>query len=139
MCGYEDPVEALIERMGSHDIYGAELIPVRNTPEIVEKYVTTWREAGIFVMVGTEHNTQERIPVAPTCLHGVPLSDTVADITWEGTCVVAAHQHLKQQGEAGYVDGNGKLNPTFPDAESRIRYFAEMGAELIYEATGTVR
>jgi hypothetical protein len=139
ICGYEDPVEDLIERMGSHDIYGAELIPVRNTPEVVEKYVKTWRAAGIFVMVGTEHNTQERIPVAPTCLKGVPLSEDVKDITWEGTCIVAAHQHLKQQGQPGYVDGSGALNPGFPDAETRLRYFAEMGAELIYEATGTVR
>ena len=139
ICGYEDPVEDLIERMAGHDIYGAELIPVRNTPEVVEKYVKTWREAGIFVMVGTEHNTQERIPVAPTCLNSVPLSDDVMDITWEGTCIVAAHQHLMQQGKAGYVDGNGKLNPTFPDAETRMRYFAEMGEELLFEATGTAR
>jgi hypothetical protein len=139
MCGYEDPVEDLIERMGSHDIYGAELIPVRNTPEVVERYVRAWRSAGMFVMVGTEHNTQERIPVAPTCLDGAPLSDEVLDITWEGTCIVAAHQYLKQRGEAGYVDPAGALNPGFPDAETRMRYFAEMGAELIYEATGTVR
>ena len=139
MCGYEDPVEDLIERMGSHDIYGAELIPVRNSPQIVERYVRAWRAAGIFVLVGTEHNTQERIPVAPTCLHSVPLSDEVKDITWEGTCIVTAHQHLMQQGQAGYVDSSGALNPGFPDAENRIRYFAEMGAELIYEATGTVR
>lgn len=139
ICGYEDPVEDLIARMGSHDIYGAELIPVRNTPEVVERYVKTWRDAGIFVMVGTEHNTQERIPVAPTCLGGVPLSDEVAAIAWEGTCVVAAHQHLAQRGEAGYVDRSGKLNPTFPDAETRLRYFAELGEDLLFEATGTVR
>ena len=25
-------------------------------------------------------------------------------ICWEGTCVVAAHQHLRQQGQPGYVD-----------------------------------
>jgi hypothetical protein len=139
ICGYEDPVEDLIERMAGHDIYGAELIPVRNTPEVVDKYVKTWRDAGIFVMVGTEHNTQERIPVAPTCLHSVELSDDVKDITWEGTCVVAAHQHLMQQGKTGYADVEGVLNPTFPDAETRIRYFAEMGEELLYEATGTTR
>ncbi len=139
ICGYEDPVEDLIERMAGHDIYGAELIPVRNTPEVVEKYVKTWREAGIFVMVGTEHNTQERIPVAPTCLNSVPLSDDVMDITWEGTCIVAAHQHLMQEGKAGYVDAAGKLNPTFPDAETRMRYFAEMGEDLLFEATGTAR
>jgi hypothetical protein len=139
MCGYEDPVADLIERMTGHDIFGAELIPVRNTPAVVDRYVRAWRDAGIFVMVGTEHNTQARIPVEPTCLHGVELSDAVKDITWEGTCVVAAHQHLKQQGQAGYADAEGKLNPTFPDAETRIRYFAELGETLLYEATGTAR
>jgi hypothetical protein len=139
ICGYEDPVEDLIERMGSHDIYGAELIPVRNTPAVVERYVKTWREAGIFVMVGTEHNTQERIPVEPTCLDGVPLSDEVKAITWEGTCIVAAHQHLKQRGEAGYVDETGRLDPGFPGPEPRLRYFAEMGEELLYEATRSAR
>ena len=139
ICGYEDPVGNLIERMGSHEIFGAELIPVRNTPQIVEKYVKSWRDAGIFVMVGTEHNTQERIPVAPTCLNGVPLSDEVKAITWEGTCIVAAHQHLRQRGQAGYVDQTGALNPTFPDAGTRIRYFAEMGEALLFEATGTTR
>lgn len=139
ICGYEDPVEDLIERMGSHDIYGAELIPVRNTPAVVERYVKTWREAGIFVMVGTEHNTQERIPLEPTCLDGVPLSDEVRATTWEGTCIVAAHQHLKQRGEAGYVDETGQLNPGFPGPEPRLRYFAEMGEELLYEATRSAR
>lgn len=139
ICGYEDPVADLIERILAQDIYGAELIPVRNTPQVVDAYVKAWRDAGIFAMVGTEHNTQERIPVAPTCLDGVPLSPTVRDITWEGTCIVAAHQHLRQLGKAGYVDRRGKLNPTFPDGETRIRYFAELGEELLIEATGIAR
>jgi len=139
ICGYEDPVEDLIERMGDHHIYGAELVTVRNTTECVDHYVKSWRDAGIFVTAGTEHNTLDRIPVEPTCVEGIPVSEASKDITWEGVCVVAAHQHQKQQGEAGYVDETGALNPGFPDAETRIRYFAEMGAELIYEATGTVR
>jgi hypothetical protein len=134
ICGYEDPVEDLIERMGSHDIYGAELIPVRNTPAVIGRYVKAWRAAGIFVLVGTEHNTQERIPMSPTSLGGAPLSDEVLDITWEGTCIVTAHQHLRRQGQPGYVDGAGKLNPSFPDGESRIRWFAELGSELIHAA-----
>jgi hypothetical protein len=133
ICGFEDPVEALIERILSYGIYGAELIPVRNTPAIVDRYVKAWRDAGIFAMVGTEHNTQERIPVGPTCLKGVPLSPEVLDITWEGTCIVAAHQHLRQRGEAGYVDGDGRLNPTFPDGETRLRYFAELGEHVLVE------
>ena len=139
VCGYEDPVEDLIERMGRHDIYGAELVTGRNTPECVDKYVNAWRDAGIFVTAGTEHNTLERIPVDPTCVNDIPISEASRDIFWEGVCVVAAHQHRKQQGEQGYVDETGALDPGFPDGETRIRYYAEMGAELIYEATGTAR
>lgn len=139
ICGYEDPVEDLVERLGRRDIYGAELVTVRNTPECVDRYVKAWRDAGIFVTAGTEHNTLDRIPVDPTCVGGIPISEASRDVFWEGVCVVAAHQHLKQQGQAGYVDASGALNPGFPDAENRIRYFAEMGAELIYAATGTTR
>jgi hypothetical protein len=139
ICGYEDPVEDLIERMLEHRIYGAELIPNRNSPECVEEYVTAWRSAGIFVMLGTEHNTQERIPVTPACRRGVPVPPRMMDIAWEGTCIVAAQQHLAQQGEAGYVDRTGALNPTFPDAETRLRYFAELGEELLHDAVRTAR
>jgi hypothetical protein len=139
ICGFEDPVSALIERIGGHGIHGAELIPVRNRPEVVDEYVTAFRAAGIFVLVGTEHNTQERIPVAPTCLGGVPLSEEVQRITWEGTCIVAAHQHLRHRDEPGYVDGGGRLNPTFPDGETRIRWFAQLGEELLLEAAGVAR
>jgi hypothetical protein len=134
ICGFEDPVEALIERILGYGIHGAELIPVRNTPAIVDRYVKAWRDAGIFATVGTEHNTQERIPVGPTCLDGVPLSAEVQDICWEGTCIVAAHQHLRSRGEPGYVDGDGHLNPTFPDGESRLRWFAELGEHVLVEA-----
>ncbi len=134
ICGFEDPVEDLIERILGYGIHGAELIPIRNTPEVVERYVKAWRAAGIFAMVGTEHNTQERIPVGPTCLQGVPLSPEVLDICWEGTCIVAAHQHLRQQDQPGYVDGEGRLNPTFPDGETRMAYFAQLGEHVLVEA-----
>jgi hypothetical protein len=134
ICGFEDPVEDLIERILGYGIHGAELIPIRNTPQVVDRYIRAWRDAGIFAMVGTEHNTQERIPVGPTCLDGVPLSPEVLDICWEGTCIVAAHQHLRAAGEPGYVDREGALNPTFPDGESRIRYFAELGEHVLVDA-----
>ena len=134
ICGFEAPVDALIERILGYGIYGAELIPVRNTPRVVDEYVTAWRDAGIFVMVGTEHNTQERIPVEPACQGGVPLSPTVRDICWEGTCIAAAHQHRRASGQAGYVDREGRLDPGFPDGETRMRWYAELGEEILVEA-----
>jgi hypothetical protein len=134
ICGYEAPSSALVERVLGHGIPGAELIPIRNTPAVVDEYISVFRDAGLFVLVGTEHNTQERIPLAPACLGGVPLSPRVLDICWEGTCVVAAHQHLRATGQAGFVDGDGRLNPGFPDGEARLRWFAELGEQVIVDA-----
>jgi hypothetical protein len=97
----------------------------------VDAYVSSFRESGIVVMAGTEHNTRARIPLEPRCVDGTLPSPAARAAFWEATCVVAAHQHLRATGKPGYVDGEGRLNPGFPDGASRVRWFAEMGAELI--------
>jgi hypothetical protein len=71
------------------------------------------------------------IPLAPMALGGEPLSDASIEAFWEGTCVVAAHQHLLTSGESGYVDGSGQLVAGFADDEARIRWFYKTGADLI--------
>jgi hypothetical protein len=134
VCGWEDPPSALVTRLGARGVHAAELIPGRNQPEVVDAYVAAYREAGILVLAGTEHNTRDRIPLEPRCVDGSLPSARARAAFWEATCVVAAHQHLRAAGRPGYVDGKGRLNPGFPDGESRIRWFAELGAELI-EAT----
>lgn len=124
------PVE-LAERILARGFHVAELIPNRNAPAVVDAYTRTWREAGIIVTAGTEHNTRVRIPLEPVCVDRSPLTDSVSTTVWEGTCVAVAHQHLRARGEPGYADRDGRLNPGFPDAETRIRWFAEQGDELI--------
>jgi hypothetical protein len=131
VSAWEDGPAELADRILAKGFHVAELIPNRNTPAAVEAYVRAWREAGIIVTAGTEHNTRARIPLEPMCVDRSPLSDAVAGTVWEGTCVVVAHQHLRARGEPGYVDRDGRLNPGFPDAETRIRWFAELGDELI--------
>jgi hypothetical protein len=131
ICAFEDSAEALAERLLSRDIYCAELIPVRNLPEVVDRYVSTLRGAGIVVTAGTEHNTQRMIPLAPSALGGRPLSEMAREEFWEATCIVAAHQELAGSGKPGYVDRDGRLNGDFADGEARIRAFREMGADLI--------
>jgi hypothetical protein len=130
ICPFEDPPEALAERLLRLGIYCAELIPVRNRPEVVDRYVTVLRRAGIVVMAGTEHNTQRMIPLAPTARGGEPLSDLSLEAFWEGTCVVAAHQQLCSSGQPGFVDGDGRPIAGFPDSEARIRSFRQLGADL---------
>ena len=135
VCPWEEPPAGLAERLQASGIFVAELIPGRNRPSIVDAYVSAFRESGIIVMAGTEHNTRARIPLEPRCLDGSLPSSGARAAFWEATCVVAAHQHLRVSGKPGYVDGEGRLNPGFPDGTSRVRWFAEMGQELIGEAS----
>jgi hypothetical protein len=131
VCPWEEPPAALAQRLLARGIHAAELIPNRNRPAVVDAYVAAFREAGIVVMAGTEHNTRDRIPLEPRCVDGALPSPAARAAFREGTSVVVAHQHLRASGRPGYVDGQGRLNPGFPDGATRIRWFADLGAELI--------
>jgi hypothetical protein len=135
---WEDGPVELADRILERNIFAAELITNRNSPAAVEAYTRAWRDAGIIVTSGTEHNTRQRIPLEPLCADRSPLTDAAWNVMWEGTCVIAAHQHLRARGEPGFVDGEGRPNPGFPDAETRIRWFAELGAELVRAAEARV-
>jgi hypothetical protein len=82
-------------------------------------------------MAGTEHNTQNMIPLEPAALGGERLSDLAREAFWEGACIVAAHQHLSTSGQPGYVGGDGRPAAGFADGEARIRSFRDVGADLI--------
>jgi len=135
ICPFEDPPEGLAEALLGRGVYLAELIPTRNAPEVVDRYVAAFRAAGILALAGTEHNTQRMIPLAPACRGGVALSDMARTVFWEATCVIAAHQHLRMTGQPGYVDAGGRLASGFADGEARIRWFHELGERVIAAAT----
>jgi hypothetical protein len=139
VCPWEEPADALAQRVLERGIVAAELIPTRNRPAVVDEYVAAFRAAGIIVMAGTEHNTRRRIPLEPRCVDGSLPSPPALAAFREATCVVAAHQHLRAAGRPGYVDGQGRLTPGFPGGEARIRWFAELGAELIGAASPAAR
>jgi hypothetical protein len=130
-CPFETPVEELIGRIKSRGICCTEFIPVRNSPEALERYVEGIRGAGFVVTAGTEHNTRDMLPIEPTCVDGQPIPDGIKDIFWEGACVVAAHQVLTLRGETGFVDSEGRPNPAFASAEERIAAFSALGDALI--------
>lgn len=131
ICGYEQPVEELIEHLRSLKLHCAEFIPVRNSVAVLEQYVTAMRQAGIILTAGTEHNTLDLIPIEPTCTGGQAIPDAMKDIFWEGTCVVAAHQFLGAHGREGYVDDEGNLCGGYDDHEQRIAAFASLGQMVI--------
>ena len=59
------------------------------------------------------------------------MPEGVADMFWEGACVVAAHAYRVARGEAGFVDSDGLPCPGFPDAEARIQAFRRLGETVI--------
>jgi hypothetical protein len=134
VCPWEAPPDELAARVLARGIHAAELIPIRNQPAVVDAYVGAFRSAGIIVTAGTEHNTTARIPLEPRCVDGSRASDAARATFWEGACVIAAHQRLRSEGRAGFVDCEGNPNAGFRDAESRIRWFADFGAQLIGSA-----
>ena len=101
-CEYEAPVENLIETLKKSGFPMLEFIPNRNSPEVLEQYVTSVRDAGLVVIAGTEHNTLALDPIEPKCVGGKEIPAKVQDIFHEGICVLAAHQFLCANGEAGF-------------------------------------
>jgi len=131
ICPFEEPVEQLIANLKQRGFTAAEFIPIRNTPEVLSQYVKAMRQAGLVITAGTEHNTLDLLPIEPTCLKSVSVPDDVQEIFWEGACVVAAHQFLSLHGGCGFVDSQGRPNPNYPDADSRIAAFKSLGEAVI--------
>ncbi len=131
ICPFEDPVEKLIADLKARGFHCAEFIPIRNTPEVLTRYVKAMRAAGLVVTGGTEHNTLDLLPLEPECLKGAAVPEEVKEIFWEGACVVAAHQFLTLHGQCGFVDAQGRPNPDYPDATTRIAAFKSLGESVI--------
>ena len=132
MSEFEWPVDRLIEEVETRHFYCAELIPNRNTPEVVVRYTRALRAAGLIVLAGTEHNTLDMVPIEPTCRGGTNIPEDIKEILWEGACVVAAHQFLVAHGQTGFLDTRGQPNAAYANAETRICAFAALGAAVIH-------
>ena len=64
-------------------------------------------------------------PLTLSARHGTPLTDRLQQISFEGACVVAAHQHLVKQGLEGYLNEKGVAD------RSKRGEFIQLGAQLI--------
>ena len=124
-CEYETPLEKLIETLKTNHYTMVEFIPVRNQPSVLAEYVKAIRQAGIAVVAGTEHNTQDLLPIEPTCAGGQAIPEEVNIIFWEGICVLAAHVFLKAHQRDGFME------KTEGDPEEKIRAFRDIGAVVL--------
>ena len=64
-------------------------------------------------------------PIRLLARGGVPLTERLREINYEGACVIVAHQHLVAQGLPGYVNEEGEAD------RSRRDEYLSLGAQLI--------
>lgn len=102
LTDFESDKEHLLTSLAALGIYAIELIPQRNSIEALEPFVNFFHKKGFVVTFGTEHNSPGIFPLTPVCKNNTPLTDDLLQISYEGACVYAAHQHLKSQNQKGF-------------------------------------
>ncbi len=126
---FENNLERVADELTKRGFHSVEFITTRNDVTLLEKYASFLHNKGFVVTLGSEHNTPAMEPIELFARNSIPLSDTLLKINYEGACVVAAHQHLVQQGLTGYVDINGNADRSMRDE------FVKLGDEVIKSAT----
>jgi len=124
---FERDFPAMLAYLKERNICAVELIPGRNAFDKLKEFILYFYQNGFIILLGTEHNTPQLIPVTVSCRNNVPLDNYLLGIGYEGACVVAAHQYLRAKKKTGYVDSSGKADV------SQRQYFAELGHEIILE------
>ena len=104
---FEADAEILHNKLSSLGVGCIELIPGRNDLSTLKKFVEFFNNEGFVILLGTEHNTPELTPLTVTARGTAPLDDSLKKISWEGSCVVAAHQYLRAHQRQGYMLSNG--------------------------------
>ncbi|MGF1635486.1 MAG: hypothetical protein ACFCUU_00325, partial [Cyclobacteriaceae bacterium] len=122
---YEADYEKLHKELSKRNIASIELIPVRNDFNKLKEFVRFFNGRGYVITFGTEHNTPELAPLTVNCRHEKALDEELMQISFEGACILAAHQYLKSRNEEGYVDAQGKAQ------SDKYQEFVELGSAVI--------
>jgi hypothetical protein len=103
---YERDPEQLWKNLTNRNIGCIELIPGRNDIRHLEKFTDFFNKKGFVILLGTEHNTPDLIPLTCNTRGNKPLSDELRRLSYEGACVVAAHQYLRAKNQEGFIGDN---------------------------------
>jgi hypothetical protein len=121
---FESDFGVLRDKLLDIGIGSIELIPGRNDIAVLKDFVKLFHESNFVITFGTEHNTSTLRPLKVTNKQGKDLQETLRDISYQGACVIAAHQYLRAHGKEGYVGADGvcKMN--------EIDSFRKLGARV---------
>jgi len=104
---FESDFEGLKSTLKSKGVQCIELIPGRNDLNILKRFVRIFHDNDFVITFGTEHNTPELMPLKVDTRGHVDLDDELKEISYQGACVIAAHQYLQVQGKEGYINAQG--------------------------------
>ena len=122
---FENDKERLLKELKARGIYSIEFIPNRNGLKLLKEYARFFWDNEILVTFGTEHNTPEMIPLTVETRGNVDLDDDLKELSYQGACVVAAHQYLMGNDQTGFLKPNGERNG------DRLQPFVELGHAVI--------
>ena len=120
--------------MKAKNIYSVELIPGRNDINILKKFVKIFHKDDFVITFGTEHNTPELIPLKVDTRGHIDLDDELKEISYQGACVIAAHQYLRAKGEEGFIDSNGNVKKK---SNRRIQKFGSGRVQLLFQTVNS--
>jgi hypothetical protein len=123
---YERDPETLYKELTKRNINCLELIPGRNDAGHLQRFVEFFQNRNFVILLGTEHNAPEMIPLACDTRDKKPLNSYISRVSWEGTCVVAAHQYLRANGLPGFINEKG-----MPDT-ARKAELVKLGSAVIH-------
>ena len=126
---FEEDWDRVDEVLQSYNISCIEVIPLRNTAEKLEEFVAFFRNKKYIITFGTEHNSPGLFPITVKVNKDQDLSPEMKKVSYEGCCVLAAHQYLVVRGQQGFVDTQGKLDIDNQD------YYRDLGNAIIKEFT----
>jgi hypothetical protein len=129
LTGFEGDWDWMDEVLQSYGISCLELIPLRNTLEKLEEFVGFFRMKKYVISFGTEHNSPGLFPITVKVDKDKDITPDLKKVSYEGCCVLAAHQYLVARGKEGFVDSRGIM-----DIDNQYHY-RDLGNAIIKEFT----
>jgi hypothetical protein len=122
---YERDPEMLYKELTNRNIACIELIPGRNDAGHLQRFVEFFHRKDFIILMGTEHNAPDMIPLTCDTRDRKPLNDFMRRVAYQGACVVAAHQYLRARGGQGLIGTSG-----LPGLQEKD-YLIELGSNVI--------
>jgi hypothetical protein len=129
LTGFEGDWDRMGEVLQSFNVSCLELIPLRNSLEKLEEFVDYFRRKNYVISFGTEHNSPGLFPITVKVNGDKDLTPELKKVSYEGCCILAAHQYLSARDQKGFIDSQGSMDIDNQD------YYRDLGNAIVKEFT----